>query len=189
MRLVALGLKQQGIKSVAPSSRSARIPRASKRDALAAVMAAQGAGAILRISDVVPELPPDPLVQALIRARSTTDLFDRWHRMERFAHGRHEVQITETASGVFALRHVARDGGVPPTPPETLLVLGVLTRLAEIVTASSASLQLSEGSPLRHNGQWATEFDIKGLTRVILTCRGETASDRAPTETAGSASY
>jgi hypothetical protein len=59
MRLVAAGLSRQGI-SVVPTSATAHVPLAAKRDVLGDVLARHGPLAILSIADAAPSMPPNP---------------------------------------------------------------------------------------------------------------------------------
>ncbi|MDP2120348.1 MAG: helix-turn-helix transcriptional regulator [Hoeflea sp.] len=154
MRLVAAGLARQGISAPAPQASGARVPIAHKRHVLDAVMEAHGPLAILSIADAARNMPPEPVVQALTRARDIDDLFDRWRRLERFSHGRHRVEVRRLDNGTFRLTHQARDGGPPPSPPESLLVLGLLTILAEMIGGGEASLATEAGDIWRDRGAW-----------------------------------
>jgi AraC-like DNA-binding protein len=154
MRLVAAGLVRQGIPPPEPPPPGARVPRPRKRDFLAAILAEHGPVAILSIADAARHMPPEPVVQALLRARDTGDLLDRWHRLERFSHGRHTIETQSVGDGSFRLSHRARDGGPPPSVGESLLVLGVLTILAEMIGAVDVTLATDTGEIWRAGGIW-----------------------------------
>lgn len=150
MRLVAAGLTRQGIAPPRPPA-GARVPRDMKRRLLEGVMAAHGPLAVLRIADAVPHLPPDPVVQALTRARDPADLLARWSRLERFSHGRHRV-TWDLQGDRITLHHLARSGP-PPTVAETLLVLAVLAMLVEGV-GGAVEMCRADGRVLRAGGIW-----------------------------------
>ena len=99
MRLVAAGLSRQGISVPVPTSATAHVPLASKRDVLSEVLARHGPLAILSIADAAPSMAPEPVVQALTHAKDMPDLMDRWHRLERFSHGRHRGNRRATWGG------------------------------------------------------------------------------------------
>lgn len=122
MRLVVLGLKQQGISVPVSVPTGAHVPRAQKSDVLAGVMAVHGPRAILRIADGARAMAPEPVVQALSRARDIPDLMDRWHRLERFSHGRHTVDVSYLGPAGMRLTHRAQDDGPAPSVAESLLV-------------------------------------------------------------------
>ena len=153
MRLVAAGLGRQGlVRPTAPLG--AHVRQAQKREVLAAIEASHGPLAILQIADVIPELPPEPVMQALMRARDGADLLARWSRLERFSHARHRVTWTPEPGGAFHLNHHAIDQGPEPTEAETLLVVAVVTVMVEQVTGSAARLTLETGEVVRENAFW-----------------------------------
>jgi AraC-like DNA-binding protein len=154
MRLVAMGLARQGISVCLPPQSGSRVPISQKRDVLDAVLAEHGPLAVLSIADAAPHMPPEPVVQALTLARDIDDLFDRWHRLERFSHGRNTVETRRIADGCVRLTHRARDGGPPPSCPESLLVLGLLTVLVEMIGAAEVSLVTETGDVWRLDGAW-----------------------------------
>lgn len=187
MRLVAAGLGRQGlVRSTAPIG--AHVQRAQKREVLAAIEAAHGALAILQIADVIPELPPEPVMQALIQARDGSDLLDRWSRLERFSHARHRLTWTPEPGGAFHLTHHAIDQGPEPTGAETLLVVAVVTVMVEQVTGGAARLTLDTGEVVRSNSVWlaplklSRQFQLKPvLTPLGVTpARALAAHDEVP---------
>lgn len=168
MRLVAAGLARQRIPSPSRAPHGAKIPRAVKRDALLAVMAVHGPGAIVRIADAVQDMAPEPLVQALLKARDVSDLFARWRRLELFNHARHEVVIEPAGGDAFRLRHRARDRGPAPTQAETLLVVGVLAILAERLCGRAVRFGPEHGRSWRRNGKWSKVLDAPKSKCFVL---------------------
>jgi AraC-like DNA-binding protein len=154
VRLIAAGLKRQGIAMGLRPPGGAHLPRPDKQAALAAIAAAHGRLAVLRIADALPSMSPEPLLIALTRARDVPELLARWLRLETFSHGRHCVRIESQGPFSVWMRHEARDGGTAPSEPETLLVLSVLARLAEMVQAAPATLCDQDGKPWRADGNW-----------------------------------
>jgi AraC-like DNA-binding protein len=169
MRLVAAGLARQGIALPGPTPPGARVPRPHKRDVLAAILSAHGPVAILSIAYAARHMPPEPVVQALLGARDTADLLDRWHRLEHFSHGRHTVETQALGDGSFRLSHRARDGGPPPSFGESLLVLGVLTILAEMIGAADATLASEAGEIWRADGVWHAPSGPDSIGSLILS--------------------
>lgn len=171
MRLVAAGLARQGIAVQLPPLPGARVPIAQKRDVLDAVMTTHGPLAILTIADAARHMPPEPVVQALTRARDTDDLFDRWRRLERFSHGRNTVEIRRLGNGSFRLTHRARDGGPPPSRAESLLVLGLLTILVEMIGSADVSLVTGTGEVWRQDGAWHAPSVTDAIGGMVLSAR------------------
>jgi AraC-like DNA-binding protein len=169
MRLVAAGLARQGIAVPLRPGPGARVQRADKRAVLDHVLARHGPRALLAIADAAPEMPPEPVVQALTRARSPADLFERWRRLERFSHARHSVQAAPAGGAAFRLTHAARDGGPPPSRAETLLVLGVLAVLAEITISGPVTLAADAGAIWRRGGVWSRRAGEPAGGSVLLT--------------------
>lgn len=171
MRLIALGLRKQGI-AVSPSRPTgARVPRQGKRDLLEDIFRRYGAQAILSINDALPDMQGDPVLQALAQARDMTDMFDRWHRLERFSHGRHTVSVSETHEGVFRLTHHARDDGPAPSHVESLVVFGFLTILSEFLGAHDVCLEALNGPTLRRDFAWVPDASLPNPNSVVLNAR------------------
>ncbi len=173
MRLVASGLSRKGISVPVPTSTTAHVPLASKRDVLGEVLARHGPLAILSIADAAPSMAPEPVVQALTHAKDMPDLMDRWHRLERFSHGRHRIASEHLGADSFRLTHQARDDGPPPTLAESLLVLGLLTVLSEMIGSAVVTLADATGAVWRSHGKWHCPDVKQGIGSVILTARGK----------------
>jgi AraC-like DNA-binding protein len=181
MRLVAAGLARQGISVPVPTSATAHVPLMAKRDVLSGVLATHGPLAILSIADAAPSMAPEPVVQALTQAQDLRDLMDRWHRLERFSHGRHRVAVEQLGTDSFRLTHHARDDGPPPSPAESLLVLGLLTVLSEMTGSTAVTLADKAGAVWRSHGKWHDPDVTHSIGSVILTATGK---PRAATQTA-----
>jgi AraC-like DNA-binding protein len=181
MRLVAAGLARQGIAVPVPTSATAHVPLMAKRDVLSEVLATHGSLAILSIADAAPSMAPEPVVQALTHAQDMRDLMDRWHRLERFSHGRHRVAVEQLGADSFRLTHQARDDGPPPTLAESLLVLGLLTVLAEMIGSTAVTLADTSGAVWRSHGKWHCPNLAQNIGSVILTA---TDKPKAATQTA-----
>ncbi len=173
MRLVAAGLSRQGISVLVPTSATAHVPLMAKRDVLSEVLAYHGPLAIMSIADAAPSMAPEPVVQALTHATDMPDLMDRWHRLERFSHGRHRVAVEQLGADSFRLTHQARDSGPPPTLAESLLVLGLFTVLAEMIGSTDVTLADTAGAVWRSHGKWHCPDVAQSIGSVILTATGK----------------
>jgi AraC-like DNA-binding protein len=165
-----------------PTSATAHVPLMAKRDVLSEVLANHGPLAILSIADAAPSMAPEPLVQALTQAKDMPDLMDRWHRLERFSHGRHRVALEHVGANSFRLTHQARDNGPPPTLAESLLVLGLLTVLSEMIGSTAVTLADTAGAVWRSRGKWHCPDVAQGIGSVILTAAGKPNSVAATTK-------
>ncbi len=169
IRLVAAGLARQRIKPHGRPPSGAHVGQATKRDVLDTVIIEHGRLTLLRIADALPHLPPEPLQQALLKARDIADLLDRWHRLERFSHARHEVVAKRLGPHAFRLRHQARDDGPLPSEAETLLVAGVLAVFAEQVTGRAVTLAPEDGTAWRQGGHWSPGASHRRGAWLVLT--------------------
>ena len=182
MRLVAAGLSRQGISVTVPTSATAHVPLSAKRDVLGDVLARHGPLAILSIADAAPSMPPEPVVQALTCARDLPDLMDRWHRLERFSHGRHRVAAEPLGPHSLRLTHQARDDGPPPTLAESLLVLGLLTVLSEMIGSTDVTLVDAAGAVWRSHGRWQRPDVTQTIGSAILTATRKPEAAEGPVE-------
>ncbi len=173
MRLVAAGLSRQGISISVPTSATAHVSLVAKRDVLGEILATHGPLAILSIADAARAMAPEPVVQALTCAKDMPDLMDRWHRLERFSHGRHTIVAEQLGADSFHLTHQARDGGPPPSLAESLLVLGLLTALTEMIGSTDVKLTNAEGEVWRNHGKWHRPDVTRRIGSGILTATGK----------------
>jgi len=180
MRLVAAGLSRQGISIPVPTSATAHVSLIAKRDALGNVLAVHGPLAILSIADAARSMAPEPVVQALTRSKDIADLLERWHRLERFSHGRHTIAAELLGADSFLLTHQARDDGPPPSLAESLLVLGLLTVLTEMIGSTDVTLADATGEVWRSHGKWYSPSVTKRIDSVILTAAAKRATIVSP---------
>jgi AraC-like DNA-binding protein len=157
MRLIALGLKRQGLAPPAAPAplRGARVPLVDKRRLMNALLQQHGAEAVLRIGEGVHDARDEPVLVALRLARDPADLVARWQRLERFIHSRHRVRVEAEGPGRLQLRHVSLVTDQPPTPAEDLLVLGLLAALID--RQGTVDLQIRVGPTgwvRREGGRW-----------------------------------
>ncbi|MGD1934353.1 MAG: hypothetical protein ACFB0Z_07565 [Candidatus Phaeomarinobacter sp.] len=180
MRLVAAGLARQRISIPVPPPSGAHVPRTTKRDVPAEVMETHGPIAILRIGDAARYMPPEPVVQALKKARGLEDMMSRWHRLERFSHGRHAIVSKPRGDLSFTLRHTARDAGPPPSMAETLLVISVLAALAEQVTGQHVRISDTDGTIRRSDGEWTVNQSGQIGGEFLLSGRRDSQQEQRP---------
>lgn len=167
MRLIAMGLARLGLAPpLLPAE--AHVPLSYKAQVQGLLAARHGRIAVFRLADAVPDMAPEPVVQALLLARDAADLLDRWHRLEVFSHARHSLVFAPSAGTGFDLTHRARDTGPPPSEAETLLVVGVVTRLVEVTTGRAAMLTDETSAVLRAGGVWQEVGPIQSLLRLTL---------------------
>ncbi|WP_412553709.1 helix-turn-helix transcriptional regulator [Shimia sp. MIT1388] len=178
MRILALGLKQEGIDLDVPASSGARVPIPQKRKVLDEILARHGPVSLLRVSDAVRKLPPEPLAQALLKAETIADLHRRWTRMEAFTHGRHRMQFKAKVRGTFVLCHQARSGSELPSQAETLLVVGVLTNLMEMVSRAAVDVATEDGTIWRRKGSWQPPSVVGRDLKVVVQVSEATATQR-----------
>ena len=187
MRILALGLKQEGIDLNVPASSGARVPIPQKRKVLDEVLTRLGPVSLLRVSDAVRKLLPEPLAQALLKAETVPDLHRRWTRMEAFTHGRHRMQFKAKARGTYVLCHYARSGSELPSQAETLLVVGVLTNLMEMVSKATVDVATEDGKIWRQKGTWhppaVAEKDRTVVVKVREAATGQKRSADSNAET------
>jgi AraC-like DNA-binding protein len=179
MRLVAEGLARQGLTTALRPQPGAHVERREKRAVLETVFVQHGPRAILAIADSAPDMSPEPVVQALMRARGMADLIDRWQRLERFSHARHRVNAEPVGDDALRLTHRALDRGPSPSRAESLLVYGVLTVLAEMTIPATVTLAADTGEVWRNRGTWTVKAGRGGTGPVHLSMSAEERTDAA----------
>jgi AraC-like DNA-binding protein len=163
MRLMAQGLRAQGLALPAPAGAPGRagaakgphVPLAHKRAMLDAMAQAHGPLCLLRIGAAVHTLGDEPTLATLCLAQTPPDMLARWQRLERFIHSRHRVQVLHTAPNALVFRHVSTLGE-PPSLAEDLLIAGVLVALAEATGGHALKARRWQHPPwLYREGAWA----------------------------------
>jgi AraC-like DNA-binding protein len=182
MRLVAAGMKKQGIDMGRARPSGAHVPRSEKRSVLQKLEECYGSSAVLAISDAVADMPAEPVVAALRRATDLPDLLDRWHRVEVFSHGSHRVLSDQTKTNAFRLKHVSRSGKEQPLFVESLLVLSVMTRLAELTCRHPVMVAFGDGQVLRRDGVWQP-VDLSRWDRAVTLLQSNALAARSPDPT------
>ncbi len=176
MRLIALGLKRQGLALPAapPPLRGARVPLVDKRRLMDALLQQHGAEAVLRIGEGVHDARDEPVLVALTLARDPADLVARWQRLERFIHSRHRMRIEAAGPGRLQLRHVSLVAAEPPTVAEDLLVLGLLVALID--RQGTVDLQARVGARgwmRRTQGRWQAVGPVGPSGGCLLQWRAQ----------------
>ncbi len=160
LRLVALGLRRQGLPAppaATPPARGARVPLDHKRALLQGLLAAHGPTVLLRLGEGIADGPDEPVLTALAAARTLPELLARWGRLERYVHSHHRVRATPPAAagGAWQLRHVSLRAGQPPQPAESLVVCGLLVALAAQIGVRGLRLGFDGEPGWRHaDGRW-----------------------------------
>ncbi|WP_428528508.1 helix-turn-helix transcriptional regulator [Roseibium sp.] len=154
MRLIALGMEKQGLSPAAAGARGAHVARSAKSAALNDLAAQHGPLTILRLADAVHDLPPEPVAVALKKAVGLEDFLQRWHRVETFSHSSNRVLVEPLDPIGYSLHHVSKTRSSTPTLAESLLVIAVVTVLAEIASDHGLVLETDRGQLLRENASW-----------------------------------
>ena len=171
MRLVRLGLARQNIGLGQDGTfPGAHVPLGTKRSILSEVLAAAGPQTLLRIGEAVDELPEEPALIALSAARDPHDLIDRWRRLERFVHSRHQVVVESAGEGRLVLQHLSAASDEPPTAAEDLLVFGTLVAFARRIGTEGLRARLA-GDPIWRydNGAWQEATPPVGTAVLEMT--------------------
>ncbi len=157
IRLIEMGLKRQGI--AMPQKVDARGPHVAlrdKRELISALPDRYGALCLLRIGEVLGEVPDEPILIAMKLAHDPHDLLERWQRLERYAHSRHRTIVQQSGSGYLALRHISCKDGSPPLPSENLLIAGVLTGFLELIGTHGLTVRVGNDCGQTYsNGKWS----------------------------------
>lgn len=144
---VQRALAGDGIMAAAPVADGVLLPFAAKRRFLTSIVQTHGLLPVLRVGLALQTLPPDPAISALVASRCPDDLFERWRRLERFTHSRHQVVLREAGSRHIVAEHLGPPGA-PPEPAEDALVLGVLTALLTQTGAQGVTVTFGGDDPL-----------------------------------------
>ena len=129
------------------------LPAAGQRAVLAAVLAEHGPLPLLRVGEVVAAHGQQPLLQALLAARSGPELIERGLRLERYASTRHRTQVERLEDDMAELQRVAVDGS-RPDPAEELLALGIQIGLLRAIGCADVTAELGDHRIARGCGDW-----------------------------------
>ncbi|AOW13570.1 hypothetical protein LPB72_11250 [Hydrogenophaga crassostreae] len=155
-RLVPLGLKRQGISMpVGAAPRAAHIAVYDKRQMLAAIAAAHGEHALVRLGEGIADAPDEPMLTAMRFASDPLELIARWQRLECYVHSNHRVRIEQHVDRQMQLQHLSLNGDAAPLRHEDLLILGLLIGLLEWTGTRGLKARLSGERGWRYqNHQW-----------------------------------
>lgn len=150
LRLLLTGMAESGMIIPASSNRgtnargvsNARVPLERKRALTAAVLAQGGHATLLQLGLGIHRLAGDPIHLALGSACDPHDFLARWHRLERYMHSRHRVEVLAVSPYALHLRHHTPHHAEGPAPEESLLVLGVIAAGFEMVGATALRVRI-----------------------------------------------
>jgi AraC-like DNA-binding protein len=182
LRLVALGLRRQGIAlpAMAPAD-GAHVPLADKRALLEGLLNRHGEQVLLRIGEAAADARDEPVAVALTMARDPHDLLARWKRLERFVHSRHHLDVVQDGAQGLVLHHVSRHAGQPPTRAEDLLVVGLLVALMQRLGTQGLRARLPGEASWRFDGACWSEAPLPDdCSRWSLQWRALVQAPREP---------
>jgi AraC-like DNA-binding protein len=139
---------------------------ASKTELLSRLEHHRGPAAVVRAGYTFRELPPHPVLQALLDSVSPRELLERWMRLERFWHTRHRTRLVAADERSLVVRHVSLAGN-PIPQVDDLFIWGVLVALLERagVTSVSATLE-GAGTVLFERGCVQTPLTLPRNTEL-----------------------
>lgn len=156
MRLVAAGMARQGLSIAAPApARGPHVALASKRNALGDILDLHGPLALLRIGEAMGDVKGEPVMAAMEAARTPHDVFDRWRRLESYAHAKHRTLAEVAESQRLVVHHYSKDGKEAPRPEEDLLIFGVLIGLIRWVGATDVKARPAGDREWSFDGAWS----------------------------------
>ena len=127
--LVRAAFARRGLADAATGTEAvARAPAGTKRALLEEGFARFGADGVLAVGREVLEVPWDPTLAVLRRARSPEDLVARWCRLERYYHSRHRTRVVDRGAASLVLEHHALSGPAPALV-EDMLIAGLVAAL------------------------------------------------------------
>ncbi|MVO17963.1 helix-turn-helix transcriptional regulator [Parasedimentitalea huanghaiensis] len=148
--------------------RQAQVPAGTKRDMLQMVARECGPEALLSIGQEIDQVTYDPVWRSALRSESPAVLFDKWHRFEVFAHSSNRVEIDPITETQARFRRSAT-GGAAPTPPENLLICGLIIGLLEGIGCRGLWCDMASqlGEPVRIRQQ--CDFCLPNNPAKLLT--------------------
>lgn len=164
-------LVEDGLAPPVPAPTDALLPLHDKRDLVSHVADEYGLLPLLRVGSVVPRLPPNPVLAALLAAQDSLDLFRRWSRLETFSHSRHRVVVRQAQSGCVVADHVGPHDA-PPLTAEDALVVGALTALLDLSGTEGLVVTLGAGSVVFADGTFIAPLPGHDTARWRFTWRG-----------------
>ncbi len=162
--------------------RHANIPAERKRGLLEIVWRQAGPQTLLSIGQGISDFDYDPIWHAAIRSASPALFFDKWRRFEVFAHSRNRLRIHLAHEKSALFQRYTVDGGTP-TPPENLLICGLIIALLERIGCIGlrCDMRLDRGAVYRvlENGRFRLPADAGSLVTTAWTLDWQSFSPRA----------
>ncbi len=158
-----------------------------KRDLLEIIWREAGAAALLSIGQGIRDAEFDPLWRAAMRAASPAILLDKWRRVEVFGHSRNRLHLTMTGKMRASFSRYSVDGHSLPTPPENLLICGVLIALLEEIGCLDLHCDMLAGDGTQLRIYDSRNIQIPGDGEALVTGSwdiGWRAFSRQPEEAA-----
>lgn len=125
-----------------------------------------GAEVLLSVGQGIRSVGYDPIWYGAVRSENPAVLFDKWRRIEAFAHSQNRVRIDQTNDKCFSFSRYTV-GGRTPTAPENLLVCGVTIALLEQIGCLGlrCEMLLEDGAVfcIRADGQFFAPDDPASL--------------------------
>lgn len=112
---------------------------ALKRALLDGVLRTHGAGAILRVADIVPEFADHPVAGVFTGCQAPSDVVASWIAIERYFHSRHRTRVVDSANDRIVMEHVDMRGS-PISAGENLAVAGLILGILRWRGAHGAAL-------------------------------------------------
>ncbi len=146
--------------------RQAHVPAARKRDILNFVWRRAGPRLLLSVGQGIGDFVYDPIWHAAIHSISPVVFFDKWRRFEIFAHSSNRLHIDLTAENQAAFQRYTVDGGTP-TPPENLLICGLIIAILEEIGCRGlvCEMALDDGTmrEIRRDGRFFVPENAENL--------------------------
>lgn len=120
----------------------ATIPLDDKRLLIQSVIEQKGVAALVKLGQGLKKFIHEPTHRALCTADSPQDLFRRWQKLERYVHSRHRTEALLIQADCLVIRHYALAGYPPPMPAESLVILGLLASLLEVIGVQQLRVDL-----------------------------------------------
>jgi AraC-like DNA-binding protein len=165
IRILAAGMRMNGLAVPAVSQAGARVPLDAKRQLLANALAQGGWAALPLLGRGIRALRGDPVHQALSSCAEPAQLIARWCRLEGYIHSRHRITYEAPRSGGLQVFHRSLRTQEPPLPHENLVVLGVLAAAIEETGATGVRVRIS-GTAVYPHGQAASIADLAQAHRT-----------------------
>lgn len=131
IRILAKGMRLQGMTPPALPAAGARVALEHKRQLVASALAQGGWASLPLLGCGVAAIRGDPVHQALTDCATAADFLERWCRLERYIHSRHRIHFEAAPGCGLRLTHLSLRPAEPPLPAESLIVLGVLAAAME----------------------------------------------------------